>query len=634
MSDKTIRPHGLWESPISPRGLSVDKRLSEVQWDSDGQTLVWLEGRSDRGVLVAQQIGDGAPRDLTSELSVRAEVGYGGGDFTVHGGQAFFAAHKQGALYRQSLAGGQPQAITPAFGKAAAPAVSPDGRMVAYVHHDDAQVDRIAIVDALGQQWPQVLTSGHDFYMQPRFSPDGKWFCWVAWDHPNMPWDGTLLYLAELTADGGALSHLRSPRVVAGGDQVAIFQPEFTPDGKSLVFVSDETGFGRLAVLELASGTRRWLTGEGDEYFRPAWQQGARVYAITADSRSIIAARNDQGVDRVEKIDIASGARQTIEALTQYTDASQMAAAPRGARIAMIASAARIPPRIVELDLAADGAHIAARASGEMVPRAALADCRAISWKTAGDETAYGIYYAPHSDRFEAASGKPPLVVLVHGGPTGQTKAAWSPTAQFFATRGYAVLSVNYRGSTGYGRQYMLRLRGNWGVCDVEDCTSGARHLAEQGLIDPARTAIMGGSAGGFTVLHTMVTEPEAFTVGISMYGVANQFSLAADTHKFEARYLDTMLGPLPEAAAVYRERSPVYHAKRIKRPLAIFQGDIDQVVPREQSDSIVEALRRNGTPNVYHVYEGEGHGWRKTETIVHFYQAVDDFLRKHLLFA
>ena len=630
---KTTRAYGLWESPISPRSLAVDKRLSDVHWDSDGQTLVWLEGRSDRGVLVVQGPGDDAPRDLTSDLSVRAEVGYGGGDFTVHSGHAYFLVHKTGRIYRQAIAGGAAASITPAFGKAASPVVSPDGRFVAYVHHDSEQNDRLAVVDAEGRQWPQILTGGHDFYMQPRFSPDGRWFCWIAWDHPNMPWDGTLLYLAPLETDRSGLPRLGKAEVIAGGKDIAIFQPEFTPDGRQLLYVSDETGWGRIAACELSSRKSRWLTPEGTEQGRPAWQQGARSYAVSFDSRFAIAARNENGFDRLHRIDLTSSESTVVAELAQYTDVPQIAAAPGGAKIAIIASASQIPARVVVHDFAQGQTRIAARASGETIPPAALATCEAISWKSAGNEVAHGLYFAPRSERFEG-TGKPPLVVLVHGGPTGQAKASWNATAQFFATRGYAVLSVNYRGSTGYGRPYMLRLRGNWGICDVEDSISGADYLAETGRIDRQRAAIMGGSAGGFTVLQTMVRHPDAFTVGISMYGVANQFSLAADTHKFEARYLDTMLGPLPEAAAVYRDRSPVFHAGNIHRPLAVFQGDIDQVVPKEQSDSIVAALKRNGTPHVYHVYEGEGHGWRKTETIVHFYQAVDDFLRKYVLFA
>lgn len=633
-SAKQSVPFGLWPSPITPGSLAEGKRLDGVCFDSDGRTLVWLEGRSGKGVLVAQAIGGGeSPRDLTAELSVRAEVGYGGGDFTVHGGHAYFVVHKTGRIFRQPLAGGAARPITPAFGSASSPVVSPDGRFVAYVHHYEDR-DLVALVDAAGESWPQILASGHDFYMQPRFSPDGRHFAFIAWDHPNMPWDGTLLYLAPIEHDPHGLPRLGELRVVAGGADVSVFQPEFTPDGKSLVYVSDESGWGRLSVYDLAGGKHRPLTPEGIEYAAPAWVQDLRTYALSADSKYAIAAGNERGFMQLRRIDLASGDSQPVAELGDYSEISSLAASPVGDRLAFIASAPKLPPRVVLHDFSSGGeTHVVARSTGETVPAAALAACEPLSWTTAGGETAHGLFYPPASDRY-TSSGQPPLVVLVHGGPTSQVKAGWRADAQFFATRGYAVLYVNYRGSTGYGRDYMLRLRGNWGVCDVEDSTSGVEHLAAAGRIDRNRTVIMGGSAGGFTVLQTMVVEPEAFTAGISLYGVANQFGLAADTHKFESRYLDTMLGPLPEAAALYRERSPVFHAAKIRRPLAVFQGAIDTVVPQDQSDEIVAALKRNGTPHIYHIYEGEGHGWRKRETIEHFYQAVDGFLRRYLIFA
>jgi dipeptidyl aminopeptidase/acylaminoacyl peptidase len=276
---------------------------------------------------------------------------------------------------------------------------------------------------------------------------------------------------------------------------------------------------------------------------------------------------------------------------------------------------------------------VVARSSGETIPAAMLARCEAISWPSAGGATAHGLLYRPASDEFEGI-GRPPLIVSVHGGPTSHVRAGYRGEAQFLATRGYAVLYVNYRGSTGYGREYMLELRGNWGICDVEDSVSGARHLVETGAVDPERLVIMGGSAGGFTVLQTMVDQPEVFTAGVSLFGVSDQFHLAAETHKFESRYTDSLIGPLPEAAALYRERSPGFHAAKIRRPLAVFQGDIDRVVPKAQSDLVVEALRRSGTPHVYHVYQDEGHGWRKRETIEHYYTALDQFLKKYVLFS
>jgi len=633
MTEKTQLPYGWWSSPISPRSLAEDRRLDAACWDSDGRTLVWLEGRSGRGVLVAQASPGEAPREVTAELDVRAEVGYGGGDFTVHGGYAYFVVHKTGRIYRQSLRGGPARAITPAFGKAASPAVSPDGQWVVYVHHDDDDVDRLGIVDAAGTQWPQVLAMGRDFYMQPRWSPDGTRLAWIAWDHPNMPWDGTLLFVAPVRAVEGALPQLGEPSHVAGARDVAVFQPEFTPDGRNLLYVSDESGWGRIVVHDLASGERRWLTPDGAEYAAPAWGQGMRTYAVSPDGRWLSAVRNDRGFLRLDRVELPSGRVTTVDALAEYGDITQIAAAPDGDRVVLVASGAALPVRVVEHDFARASTRIAARASAESVPAEALARCEAISWLSSDGNLAHGLYYAPASDRFEG-TGKPPLVVLIHGGPTSQYRAGWNPQAQFFATRGYAVLLVNYRGSTGYGRDYMLKLRGAWGVCDMEDATSGVRHLADAGRIDPERTVIMGGSAGGFTVLQIMTQMPEFFTAGVCLYGVANQFHLAAETHKFEAHYLDSLLGPLPQASRIYRERSPLYHAGRIRRPLAIFQGDIDRVVPRQQSDSIVEALKQNGTPHLYQVYEGEGHGWRKTETIEHFYRTVESFLRQYVLFA
>ena len=660
MIEKTSRQFGLWTSPITPKGLAEDRRLEAACWDSDGRTLVWLEGRSGRGVLVAQGPEGDAPREVTPELDVRAEVGYGGGDFAVHGGHAYFVVHKTGRIWRQPLYPKTSEVfetsevcmarpVTPPFGKAASPVVSPDGRWVVYVHHDDEGLDRLAMVDAEGKCWPQVLAEGHDFYMQPRLSPDGRRLAWIAWDHPNMPWDGTQLFVAPLAAQESGPPRLGQPQVVAGGPEIAVFQPEFAPDGRTILYVSDETGWGRIAACDLESGQRRWLTEDGVEYGAPAWVQGMRNYAVSADGRYVTAAANRGGVQRLERIELATGRSSPVEAAAEYAELSQVVSSPATIlrmvpdRVVFVGSGPTTPPRIVVYDFSTRAIRVVARASAELVPQEALARCEPVSWVSTGGEPAYGLYYAPASDRFTGMGktdfksvplGKPPLIVLIHGGPTSQAKAGFHPPAQFFATRGYAVLLVNYRGSTGYGRQYILKLRGNWGVCDVEDALTGKEHLAEAGQIDPARTVIMGGSAGGFTVLQAMTRHLDAFAAGVCLYGVADQFHLAAETHKFEAHYLDSLLGPLPQSAAIYRERSPLGFADRIRRPLAVFQGEIDQVVPRRQSDMIVEALKRNNVPHVYHVYEGEGHGWRKRETIEHFYGAVEAFLRQHVLFA
>lgn len=627
--------------PLSADAVAEMRRLADVAWDTDGETLVWLEGRSDRGVLLAQT-GMDAPRELNPELSVRAKVGYGGGEFAVAGGWVTFVEERSGRLFRQPLAGGPAEAITPAFGSAASPVVSPDGLWVAYVHHDEG-VDRLAVVDVQGNRWPQVLVGGHDFSMQPTWSPDGKRFAWVAWDHPQMPWDGTRLYVADVGREREGWPRLESIRQVAGGEDVAVLQPLFHPDGRSLLYLSDESGWGRIVREDLVSGERRWLTPEGVEHGAPAWLQGMRLFALTPDGRTLVAVRSREGFEQLVRIDCtgaetgqanaaSSTPTEAVAGMEEYTELLQPAISVQG-RLAVIGSSVKRPRRLIACDVAGGEPRVVARAAGETAMASDLADCRAVAW-TAGDGlVVHGLYY-PAMTRGRPAECPPPLVVLVHGGPTSQVRAGWNLDAQFLATRGYGVLCVNYRGSTGYGRGYMLALRGQWGAGDVEDVASGARYLADLGEADRQRMAVMGGSAGGFTVLRTMIVHPELFCAGVCLYGVADPFHLVRATHKFESRYLDSLLGPLPQAAAVYQERSPRLHAERICRPLAIFQGAADRVVPREQSETIVAALERNGTPHEYHLYEGEGHGWRKAQTLRHFYRTLERFLEDHVRFA
>lgn len=628
------RMYGLWESPITAKSLSVSLRLNEPCWDTDGRTLAWVEGRSDRGVIVVQDADadGGATRDLTTDLSVRAFVGYGGGDFTLSHGVAYFVAQADQRIYRQPLASGQARPITPAFGAASTPMVSPDGRWVAYVHtYED--VDCIAVVDSEGKHWPARLAEGRDFYMQPAWHPSGDRLAWIEWDHPNMPWDGTELRLASLAFPEGGLPAITSSSAVAGGPGTSIFQPAFSPDGGSVLFISDESGFGQLYRRDLATGAVTLITSGQGEYGRPAWNQGQRAFAVMP-SGVALATRASHGFDTIVAVD--SGGQERPMPLLQppYTAITQPAASPVADQVACAASCGTVPPRIVVFDLAAGRSSIRRRSDSETVSPEALSAPEDVTWESFDGELAHGIYYPPASERFEGSGGKPPLIVLVHGGPTSHVTAGWNPQAQFFATRGYAVLLPNYRGSTGYGREYMLKLRRSWGIYDVQDSKFGAQHLADRGLADAGKLVIMGGSAGGFTVLQSLVELQGFYKAGICMFGVANQFTLASDTHKFEQRYLDSILGPLPEAAAVYRERSPIFHASKIVDPIAVFQGEIDRVVPRDQSDSIVASLRARGVPHEYHVYEGEGHGWRKSETIERFYTAVQAFLKQHVLFA
>lgn len=624
--------HGLWPSPITPGSLAASLRLAEPCWDTDSETLGWVEGRSDRGVLVVQQ-GHDAPRDLTSDLSVRAFVGYGGGDFTLAHGNVYFVAQHDQRIYRQPIASGSARPITPAFGAASTPTVSPDGRWLAYVHtYEDEDV--IALVDTEGERWPVRLGQGCDFYMQPAWHPSGERLAWVEWNHPNMPWDGTRLRIADLAIPEDGVPVVAASEVVAGDEKTAIFQPIFSPDGASIVYASDESGWGQLYRRDLASGAVKRLTNDRTEYSRPAWSQGARNTAIGADG-TVYTSRSVDGFDALVAIDPDGTVRELRDLQGRHTSISHLVAAPEGHQLACIAGGGAIPPRVVVFDLERQGyrTSVRRRSSGETVPPEGLSLPQAMTWESFDGKQAHGLFYppaGPHARPNERA----PLIVIVHGGPTSQATAGWSAQAQFFATRGYGVLFPNYRGSTGYGRDYMLKLRGHWGIYDVQDAKTGADYLVREGLAHRDRIVIMGGSAGGYTVLQSLIDLPGFYRAGICSFGVANMFTLAADTHKFEAHYLDSMLGPLPGASALYRERSPIFHADKIRDPIAIFQGDIDRVVPREQSDTIVASLRARGVTHEYHVYEGEGHGWRKAETVEAFYNAVQAFLKLHVLFA
>jgi dipeptidyl aminopeptidase/acylaminoacyl peptidase len=414
---------------------------------------------------------------------------------------------------------------------------------------------------------------------------------------------------------------------------VAIFQPEFLPGGDRIAYVSDETGWGRLVLHDLGTGETREVAVDEFDLGTPAWVQGLRTYTLFPDGARALVTVNGEARITAAVADLDTGRVDHFVPFHDFSAVLQPAIDPRSGDVAAIVSSAVVPPRIVEARQHEGMARVVRRAGAENLSAEALSTPEHVSWASAVSHSAHGLFYPPASERFES-DGAPPLVVLVHGGPTSQAIAAWSPQVQFLTSRGYAVLAVNHRGSTGYGRDFMTALRGNWGVLDVEDSVSGAKALAQDGRVDGDRMAIMGGSAGGFTVLQTMIDHPTAFAAGVCLYGVSNQFTLAAETHKFEAHYTDSLLGALPEAAAVYRDRSPQFRASEIRRPLAIFQGAIDEVVPKNQSETIVAALERSGTPHEYHVYEGEGHGWRRAETIEAFYTALDRFLRQWLVYA
>ena len=623
------KPYGTWKSPINGTSIASGVSLRDVQWNTAGDTLVWWESRGRTGVLQAQT-GVQATRDLTDRrLNVAGRVGYGGGAFTLSAGEVFFAAN--GRLYGQPLAGGEARAITPEFGSYSSPTVSADGRWVVFVHSYD-QLDGLALVDADGEDFPRKLAYGTDFVMQPTWHPSGEYIAFIAWNHPQMPWNGSELRMIKLAADASGVPYAQDIITLTGDRETAIFQPEFSPDGRYLSYVSDATGWGQIYLYDLERQEHQQLTTCQAEHGTPAWAQGMRTYGWSGDSQSLVYIENDRGFCKLKRYFLDTADSVSVAHVQDYTELEQVTVSPNSGAIAAISSSSLIPPRVISVS--AEGAVFIHRRRGtENLLADQLSAAQAITWTCDDGEEAHGLFYPPvlHD---EMPAGKPPVIVNVHGGPTSQRRAGYYSEVQFFTTRGYAVLQVNHRGSTGYGKAYMDRHRGNWGTYDVTDSIAGVKHLAGEGLVDAEKAVIMGGSAGGFTVLQSLVDYPGFYRAGICSYGVSNQFGLLMDTHKFEERYTFWLLGELPEAAELYRERSPVFHADKIVDPIIVFQGTDDVVVPQDQSDSIVASLKRRGVRHEYHLFEGEGHGWRMPETVETYYNKIERFLLQYVIYA
>jgi dipeptidyl aminopeptidase/acylaminoacyl peptidase len=623
MSPAKIAPYGAWKSPItSDLIIAQSIALSEVRLD--GGDVYWLEGRpQEQGRYVVVRGGE-RPTDLTPQpLNARTRVHeYGGGSWTVADGTLYFSNFADGRLYRLPRGATEPQALTPA-----PPAPGQQWRYADGVidarrnrwigvredHTGEGEAINAVVAVALeGGEPGRILADGHDFFCSPRLSPDGNRLMWLAWDHPNMPWNGTTLYLADV-AENGAVGE---PQPIAGGPAESIFQPEWSPDGAAIVFVSDRSGWWNLYRYELAAGTTRALAPMAAEFGVPQWQLGASTYAFAGPGR-IVCAYSGTGLGKLAVLDLT---RETLTPLDlPFTDFGSVKAASD--RVVFRAGASDHPSSIVELDLGSGRHSILKKATGILdraEPRIAdyLSKVESVEFPTTGGNTAFGLFYPPHNPDYAAPAGeKPPLLVKVHGGPTSAASSTLNLNTQYWTSRGIAVLDVNYGGSTGFGRAYRDRLHLTWGVVDVDDSVNGARFLAEQGRVDGKRCVISGGSAGGYTTLAAL-TFRDFFQGGASYYGVSDAAALARDTHKFESRYLDWLIGPYPQEEARYRERSPVFHVERLSKPVIFFQGDEDAIVPPNQAEVMVEALRRKGNPVGYFLFAGEQHGFRKAGNI------------------
>ena len=615
----TVSPYGSWKSPITS-DLIVSGTVGLGQIAIDGDDIYWIEGRpseAGRSVIV-RRTPDGKITDVTpAPFNVRTRAHeYGGSSFVVAGGVVYFSHFADQRIYCQRL-DSQPEPLTPAANcRYADVIVDKQRNRLICVREDHAgegeAVNTIVSINLADGADIQILTQGDDFYASPSLSPDGSQLCWISWNHPNMPWDGTELWVGEINADG----YLGNKNLVAGGLEESIFQPEWSPDGV-LYFVSDKSNWWNLYRTPLNPPLLRGEAGieplceMAAEFGLPQWVFGMSTYAVVSKSK-IICTYTQQGKWHLASLDLIAKKLTTIE--TPYTDISSVKA--RGETVVFLAGSPTESTAIVQLNLATSQREVLRRSSDLSIESGYLSVPEPIAFPTENGLTAFGFFYPPKNQDFAAPAGeKPPLVVKSHGGPTAATSSSLSLKIQYWTSRGFAVLDVNYGGSTGYGREYRKRLQDSWGIVDVDDCANGAKYLAQKGLVDGNRMAIAGGSAGGYTTLCAL-TFRDVFKAGASYYGVSDLEALATDTHKFESRYLDGLIGPYPERKDLYVARSPIHSAERLSCPVIFFQGLEDKVVPPNQAEMMVEILKAKGLPVAYVAYEGEQHGFRRAENI------------------
>ena len=629
MHTRQNAPYGEWLSPISASLVAAGSRPL-AQPRINGSDIYWLEGRAtEAGRMTLLRSRDGGPASECTPppFNVRTRVHeYGGAAYFPLDDGVLFSHFADNRLYIQQGAA------------AAMPVTGNERHRHADFIHDharkrlisvredheqsDAQpINTVCAVALDGSGAETVLVQGADFYAAPRLSPDGKQLVWLCWDHPRMPWVGTELWLADVMEDG----LLGAPRKIAGGPSESICQPEWSPDGR-LYFVSDRSGWWNIY---------RWddegivpLHPKSAEFGCPHWVFGKAMYGFIS-ANEIGCTYIENGVSHLARINVTNGVLQSIP--TQYTDIQELRIGP--VCMVLIAGSPTTPLEVVRLDIASGKSDILARSIDTLPARDYLSVPDSISFPSTNGRIVHAFHYSPANYDYAAIAGeKPPLIVISHGGPTGMATSTLKLSTQYWTSRGFAVLDVNYGGSSGFGRAYQDALKGLWGIVDVEDCVSGARFLTERGLADPRRLIIRGGSAGGFTTLCALAYH-DIFKAGASYYGVSDLKALDDDSHKFESHYHNYLIAPAPECERIYLERSPIHHTDRLKSPMIFFQGLDDKVVPPPQSEAMVEALKARGIPVAYLAFEGEGHGFRKSQNIqrtleaeLYFYARVFGF--------
>lgn len=612
----TTASFGTWRSPITSDSI-VSSSIGLGGVAVDGEGLYWLESRPSEGgrTVLVQYQADGTVQDLTPPpFNVRTRVHeYGGAAFLVAQGLIYFVNFADQRLYRQQP-GQAPIALTPENSRRYTDMVLDAQRdrliCVCENHAQTGQepTNTIATIDLQTGAVADWVT-GSDFYSSPRLSPDGTQLAWLDWQHPQMPWDGTQLWVASVQADG----RLGESHCVAGSDSESVCAPLWSPDGR-LYFVSDRSNWWNLyrvqgeetvAVYEMAA-----------EFGFPHWVFGIQPYRFL-DEQHLLCVYSQHGTEQLARLDLQAKTLETIP--LPFTSLGALSL--QGHHAYFIGGSPTAPTQLVQLDLKTQQTVTLKSASSLTIDPSYLSVPEVIAFPTENGQTAHAWFYPPQNPDFDSpASEKPPLRVKSHGGPTAAASATLDLRIQYWTSRGFAVVDVNYGGSTGYGRDYRQRLQGNWGIVDVADCANVAQYLANQGRVDGERLAIAGSSAGGYTTLAAL-TFTDVFKAGASYYGVSDLEALAQDTHKFEARYLDGLIGRYPEEQAIYQARSPIHHTDQLNCPVIFLQGLQDKVVPPNQAEMMVDVLKAKGLPVAYLTFAEEQHGFRRAETIK---QALD----------
>jgi dipeptidyl aminopeptidase/acylaminoacyl peptidase len=607
----TISAYGSWPSPL-PANLLAESSLRLGDVRTVGTRVYWLEGRPQekgRGVVMTQLPGEQPQTCTPAEINVRTRVyEYGGAPYAVDSQHLFVCSDQDGRIYFAEHG----QTFVP---------ISPEGSFrygdlhvcansswLMAVREDFSVAGKEPSSALVLLDWKvkasAVLTSGYDFYASPRVSPDGKQLAWLCWNHPNMPWDGCELWLADLSKQG-TISNLKR---IAGGEKESITQIEWSPGGL-LYFVSDRHGYWNL-FRTTAEGIQS-LCPKNAEFGRPHWVFYQSSFAFESEYQ-LLCSYIEQGVGKLARLDLERGILEDLP--VPFTDFNYLQMGDRG--LVMLAASPTCPATVVVLNGKTLQTEMIQSSSAISLDQAYISQAQTIEFVSENGRTAHAFYYAPCNPEYQGNPGeKPPLLVKSHGGPTAATSNAFRLSIQYWTSRGFAVVDVNYGGSTGYGREYREQLNGSWGVVDVDDCLHAAKYLVDKGLADVQRLAISGGSAGGYTTLCAL-TFRDYFRAGASYYGIGDLEALHADTHKFESRYDERLIGPYSTSKELYHQRSPINFAEKLSCPVIFFQGLEDKVVPPAQSETMVNALKEKGIPVAYLAFEGEQHGFRHARNI------------------